>query len=902
MKKETVFLALLTTVLTIPSTLSGTYPVTPVLASEGNKSDDQKIDLDAANISVYPDQQQYTGLPIGIPNILIRNEKELTENGKKTLIPTDYGTAVKDDKKIVEVGKYGIYIYARSHNTNCIGECNPATFTVTPRNFNTLKLELAEIPSSFDPKNPEKAPVISLIRDKDTEQALDLYPDVDYTISYTLILEDDTEKAPTELNGALPKYGKITLTAKGNHCVEGSQVSKIFRFGHVEEDIIDFGNFGTALWTLNDDGVLTVGSGSYTQKPEYDFFWGMDLPWWDYRNQIKHIDGTAPFIATGSYAELFDHLDNLETVDLSGWDISKVTSLSRMFEECKKLKSINIANWDTSNVTNMEAMFLLCESLETLDIANWKTSKVTNLGGMFEHCHKLKSIDLSQWDTSKVERMTYLFDRCYALESLNISNWNTSSLKEMGWMFRELPVTSLDLANWDTSKVKVMDGVFYLCTQLETLDISNWDTSSVVESDEDRFRGKEFTDCNSLKEIKYSQSCESLLSKLPNTWYLNDEGPYSGTEIPKLSQGQKGLLTRDKSQIEPTPSANSFSLTVSLSLQLPNVSENRLLTQDEVVKLSTEINQNYNPNSYNFQIEEASVSQEENSLTFTMTLNVKLKDDSKINLIFKNLKKKFRSEDAFINFETVEESSYFIEEIDDQVIIKGLKVDEAFNNQNRINSPAIKNILEEAGYDVGELNFSSYQNKNSSFVLKNLETPITIEVLATGPSQGVHSSGSSSKKSSSQPVQSPISTVKKALYRFYNKLTGEHFFTANEEERNQLLTDNSWTDESQGWTAPSISDFPVYRLLNPNNGDHHYTTDKNEYTTLQTLGWKDEGIAFYSADTENEDYILLHRLYNPNAKDAGSHHYTVDSNERDELISQGWTYEGTAWAGLPTEK
>lgn len=165
--------------------------------------------------------------------------------------------------------------------------------------------------------------------------------------------------------------------------------------------------------------------------------------------------------------------------------------------------------------------------------------------------------------------------------------------------------------------------------------------------------------------------------------------------------------------------------------------------------------------------------------------------------------------------------------------------------------------------------------------------------------------GGSSKKPTQKPEEPAPTTAPTVgspttMYRLYNKLTGEHLFTTNKAEKDALLASDTWKDEGQGWIAPSTSDYPVYRLLNPNTGDHHYTTDKNEFDTLPAYGWIAEGIAFFSADKDNTENVILHRLYNPNQVEAGSHHYTADANERDALIAQGWTYEGTAWAGLPT--
>ena len=39
----------------------------------------------------------------------------------------------------------------------------------------------------------------------------------------------------------------------------------------------------------------------------------------------------------------------------------------------------------------------------------------------------------------------------------------------------------------------------------------------------------------------------------------------------------------------------------------------------------------------------------------------------------------------------------------------------------------------------------------------------------------------------------------------------------------------------------------MYRLYNPNSGDHHYTGNPKERSNLEAQGWKYEGIGFYTA-------------------------------------------------------
>ena len=136
------------------------------------------------------------------------------------------------------------------------------------------------------------------------------------------------------------------------------------------------------------------------------------------------------------------------------------------------------------------------------------------------------------------------------------------------------------------------------------------------------------------------------------------------------------------------------------------------------------------------------------------------------------------------------------------------------------------------------------------------------------------------------PVQATQS-----MYRLYNPNSGEHFYTAVKAERD-MLTKVGWRYESVGWVAPVKSGTPVYRLYNPNAGDHHYTTNAAERDMLTKVGWKYEGIGWYSA--ENAGRAPLYREYNPNAR-SGAHNYTLSKAENDMLVRVGWRYEGLAW-------
>ncbi len=145
--------------------------------------------------------------------------------------------------------------------------------------------------------------------------------------------------------------------------------------------------------------------------------------------------------------------------------------------------------------------------------------------------------------------------------------------------------------------------------------------------------------------------------------------------------------------------------------------------------------------------------------------------------------------------------------------------------------------------------------------------------------------------------ETPKTVETQPMYRLYNPNNGEHFYTAHKSESDHLRS-LGWRYEGIGWNAPKTSKTPVYRLYNPNAGDHHYTLNKEERDTLVKVGWKPEGIGWYSDDAKGAP---LYRQYNPNAK-TGTHNYTVSKAEHDHLVKVGWKAEGIGWYGCKTSK
>ena len=103
-------------------------------------------------------------------------------------------------------------------------------------------------------------------------------------------------------------------------------------------------------------------------------------------------------------------------IDFNDIDVSNLNSFCNdndkgIFEKTK-FKYIDISSWDVSNVTNMTRMFCWCKELESIgDISKWDVSKVNSMIHMFFDCKKFNQ-DISNWDVSNVMGRVGMFYGC----------------------------------------------------------------------------------------------------------------------------------------------------------------------------------------------------------------------------------------------------------------------------------------------------------------------------------------------------------------------------------------------------------------------------------------------------------------------------------------------------------
>ena len=128
------------------------------------------------------------------------------------------------------------------------------------------------------------------------------------------------------------------------------------------------------------------------------------------------------------------------------------------------------------------------------------------------------------------------------------------------------------------------------------------------------------------------------------------------------------------------------------------------------------------------------------------------------------------------------------------------------------------------------------------------------------------------------------------VYRFFNRVNGSHFYTASQAEKetveSTLASTYTFEGIAYGITVghPENND-PLYRFYNHVTGSHFYTASLAEKETVEaTLGdtFTYEGIAYYVCAPDVLGSRSIYRFFNLM---NGSHFYTASTAERDAVLA-----------------
>lgn len=153
----------------------------------------------------------------------------------------------------------------------------------------------------------------------------------------------------------------------------------------------------------------------------------------------------------------------------------------------------------------------------------------------------------------------------------------------------------------------------------------------------------------------------------------------------------------------------------------------------------------------------------------------------------------------------------------------------------------------------------------------------------TCPGEPLHNRMGELAEAVNNRLHNGIPEESNAVYRLYNPNSGDHHFTASNKEANDCAN-NGWSYEGVAFHCGG--DVPVYRLYNQATGWHMMTTSEDEKNNCISYGWTYEGIAFNVVTSSDKP---IYRLYNPN---NGFHMWTASYDEVKHIVECGWKSEG----------
>lgn len=379
-------------------------------------------------------------VPITIDKVKVRecNDWTLCEEGETIPLNTKKMAFSFEDRCLkAEENILGIAI-AEESNKSCNIHVKRGAWTTSAESETALQLEFEytigrkQFQLSYDTNGGTQTVPAQMVYNGDTV----VLPSIQRE-GYALEGWEDSEGTLYTDNYVMP-IGNVTLKARWREEVAyaiyvASDMS--LRFIRTAEPI-------AVGYTYKGMTVSDVFTGfentAYQAREEVPWYDGM---WYNQRNVKKVIvEDTIQPISTAYW---FDYMDDCEYLDLRKLDTSKVTNMTFMFSwtgfNMTNFTLLGVENFDTSNVTNMSSTFAYtardAKSVK-IDLSSWDVSKVTTMYEMFRGmCYfstEFRLGDLSKWDVSNVTNMHRIFQQTAPNASwyLDCRGWNVSKVTD----------------------------------------------------------------------------------------------------------------------------------------------------------------------------------------------------------------------------------------------------------------------------------------------------------------------------------------------------------------------------------------------------------------------------------------------------------------------------------------
>lgn len=276
------------------------------------------------------------------------------------------------------------------------------------------------VEGNLAPDKPDQSKTVSPTTDSQT-----ITPDTGYELA-SVTINPVTNSIDANIIAENIKSGVTILGVSGKSSVVDTSDANA-----VAGDI-------TSGHTAYVNGIKITGTAKSEQQVLNEYY---DTTLTNQKYQYGSVVKKNPAFNTSSLTTMQDMFagSDLQEVDTTGFNSSKVTNMSGMCRNCSNLKTFNGSGLDTSNVTDMSQMFMNDTGLTSVGIVQFNTSRVTDMSYMFAGCTTLSSLDLSTFNMSAVTTTEKMFYNCSNLMSLNIKGWDYSSIVNTTDMFTGIP-------------------------------------------------------------------------------------------------------------------------------------------------------------------------------------------------------------------------------------------------------------------------------------------------------------------------------------------------------------------------------------------------------------------------------------------------------------------------------
>ena len=177
-----------------------------------------------------------------------------------------------------------------------------------------------------------------------------------------------------------------------------------------------------------------------------------------YRKNCRKIISCSVASNTTEWAFLFGVQSDkgvIEEVYPYIFNSAQLTSLNFAFSGAPNIKDWSFLKYlDTSKITSMSGVFFASEA-DTIDLSNWDVSNVTTLGNNAHYTFfgSIKNvIGLENWDTSNAQKMVRLLSGVIKDYS-GVKNWNVQNCSNFNAILYSISATNVDVSLW-----KIQDG------------------------------------------------------------------------------------------------------------------------------------------------------------------------------------------------------------------------------------------------------------------------------------------------------------------------------------------------------------------------------------------------------------------------------------------------------------